>query len=88
MGQTRHIFVYFHSFITCKDKYFTNSTILNAKNVDGVLRSRTRGGRMENVDKSNELWWQPKMFLKQKLGKTFYESQVAYCSSLPTIIST
>ena len=36
------------------DKYSTNLTI-NEKRVDGMLGSRTRGGRMEGTDQSTEL---------------------------------
>ena len=40
------------------DKYSTNLTI-NEKSVDGMLGSRTRGGRMEGADESTELWRHP-----------------------------
>ena len=30
----------------------------NDKRIDGVLGSRTRGGKIEGADESNELWWQ------------------------------
>ena len=41
-------------FSHCMDKYSTNLTI-NEKTVDGMLGSRTWGGRMEGADKSTEL---------------------------------
>ena len=44
----------FRSFSQHKDKYSTNFTI-NAKSIDGVLGSRTQGGRMEGADGSTEL---------------------------------
>ena len=50
--------VYFHSFSQHKDKYSTNFTI-NDKSIDGVLGSWTRGGMMEGVDESTELWRHP-----------------------------
>ena len=40
------------------DKSSTNLTIIE-KSVDGMLGSRTWGGRMEGADKSTELWWHP-----------------------------
>ena len=39
------------------DKYSTNS--INDKNLDGVLGTRTRGGRMVGAYKSTELWRHP-----------------------------
>ena len=58
MGQTRPLFVYFLFFSQYKDKYWTNLTLYD-KSVDGVLGTRTWGGRMEGVDDSTELWRQP-----------------------------
>ena len=55
MGHTRPLFC---SFSHCMDKYSTNLTI-NDKSIDGMLGSRTRGGRMEGADESTELWWHP-----------------------------
>ena len=46
-----------------KDKYSTNLTIIE-KSVDGMLGSRTRGGRMEGADESTELWRHPYDMLK------------------------
>ena len=40
------------------DKYSTNLTI-NDKSIDGVLGTRTRGGRMVGADESTELWRHP-----------------------------
>ena len=40
------------------DKYSTNLTI-NYKSVDGVLGTRTWGGRIVGADKSTELWRHP-----------------------------
>ena len=46
------------------DKYSTNLTI-NDKSIDGVLGTRTLGGRMLGADESTELWRHPKcLFLK------------------------
>ena len=59
MGQIRPILFIFVLFSHCKDKYSTNLTI-NDKSIDGVLGSRTQGGRMEGTDESTELWWHPK----------------------------
>ena len=39
------------------DKYSTNT--INEKSVDGVLGTRTRGGRMVGADESTELWRHP-----------------------------
>ena len=59
MGLTRPLFgFYFRSFSQHKDKYSTNFTI-NDKSIDGALGSRTRGGMMEGVDESTELWRHP-----------------------------
>ena len=63
MGQTQPLLVYFRSFSQHKDKYSSNFTI-NDKSIDGVLGSRTRGGRMEGADGSTELWRHPpKLFV-------------------------
>ena len=45
-------------FSHCMDKYSTNLTIIE-KSVDGMLGSRTRGGRMEGTDESTEQWRHP-----------------------------
>ena len=29
------------------------------ESIDGVLETRTQGGRMEGADKSTEQWWHP-----------------------------
>ena len=42
----------FSSFLQHNDKYSTNLTI---KSVDGVLGTRTRGGRIVSADESTEL---------------------------------
>ena len=42
------------------DKYSTNLTI-NDKSIDGMLGTRTRGGRMVGADKSTELWRDPQV---------------------------
>ena len=52
MEQTRPLFVHFSSF--SHDKYSTNLTI-NDKSVDGMLGTRTRGGRMVGADESTEI---------------------------------
>ena len=56
MDQTRPLFVLFLFF--SHDKYSTNT--INDQSVDGVLWSRTKGGRMVGADDSTELWWHPK----------------------------
>ena len=55
MGQTRPLFVYFHSFHMTK--YSTNT--INEKSVNGVLGTRTQGGKMVGADESTELWRHP-----------------------------
>ena len=55
MGQTRPLFCLFSFFSHIA---WTNLTI-NVKSVDGMLGSRTRGGRMEGADESTELWRHP-----------------------------
>ena len=40
------------------DKYSTNLT-KNEKSIDGVLGTRTRGGKMVSADKSTEIWRHP-----------------------------
>ena len=50
------LFCVFISFFSqCKDHYNT----INDKSVDGVLGTRTRGGRMEGAGECTELWWYP-----------------------------
>ena len=39
------------------DKYSTNT--INDKSIDGVLGTRTRGGRMAGANESTELWQHP-----------------------------
>ena len=53
MGQTRPLFCLFSSFSQHNDNIVQNLTI---KSVDGVLGTRTRGGRMVGADESTELW--------------------------------
>ena len=53
MGQSRPLFVYFHSFLV-------TISIQIEKSIDGVLGIRTRGCRMVGVDKTMELWRPPK----------------------------
>ena len=52
------IFTYFHN---AKTNIGTNLTI-NDKSRDGVVETRTRGGRMEGTDKSTELWRCPELY--------------------------
>ena len=40
----------------------TNQILID-KSIDGVLGTRTRGGRMEGVDESTELWRHPYLYL-------------------------
>ena len=53
MGQSRPLFVYFHSFL------ITISKIHIEKSVDGVLGIRTCGCRMEGAYVTTELWRPP-----------------------------
>ena len=50
MGQSRPLFVYFRSF-----HIPIQMTNINWKSIDGVLGTRTQGGRMEGADESTEL---------------------------------
>ena len=50
MGQSRPLFLFIFVFSTCH-----NSIFLFDKSVDGLLRIRTQGGRMEGADESTEL---------------------------------
>ena len=49
MGQSRPLFVYFHSFLI-------TISIQIEKSVDGVLGIRTQGRRMVGAAKTTELW--------------------------------
>ena len=51
MAQARPLFIYFLFF--SHDKYSTNT--INDKSVDGVLGSRTQGGRMVGTDESTDM---------------------------------
>ena len=57
MGRSRHLFVYFRSFLI----QITISIIQIEKSVDGVLGIRTRGRRMVGEDETTELWWHPSL---------------------------
>ena len=57
MGQTRPLSVFF---VLSRHKYSTNLAI-NYKNIDGVLVTRTQGGRMVGVDESTGLWRHPNL---------------------------
>ena len=59
MGQTRPLFVYFLFF--SHDKYSTNT--INDKSIDGVIGTRTQGGRMVGIDESIELWRHPSFII-------------------------
>ena len=60
MGQSQHLFVYFCSFHIPIQGTNIQFELYELKNsVDGVLGSRTQGGRMEGADKSTELWRHP-----------------------------
>ena len=52
MGQARHLFVYFHSFLII-------IPIQIEKSIDGVLGIQTRGLRMVGADETTELWRPP-----------------------------
>ena len=62
MGQARPLFVVFSFF--SNDKYSTNT--IYEKSVDGVLGTRTWGGRMVGADKSTELLRHPIVFVPYK----------------------
>ena len=53
MGQSRPLFVYFHTF------HITISIIQIEKSVDGVLGTRTQDCRMVGADETTELWRPP-----------------------------
>ena len=57
MGQNG-LFCLFFILVFSHEKCSTNLTI-NDKSMDGVLGSRTRGGRIVGADKSTELSWHP-----------------------------
>ena len=77
MGKTRPLFSLFSFFSQRKDKYSTNFTI-NDKSIDRVLGNRTRGGMMEDADKSTELWRHPFFIvLKLKLLVTRFKLQIS-----------
>ena len=61
MGQSRLLFLFIFVFSTCHN---LNSNLIH-KSIDGVLGVQTRGGRMEGIDESTELWRHPRgiMFL-------------------------
>ena len=50
------------------DKYSTNFTIIY-KSIDGVLGTRTRGGRMVGTDEFTELWRHPYHPIRPKFIK-------------------
>ena len=52
MGQSRPLFVYFHSFLVI-------ISIQIKKSIDGVLGIQTWGRRMVGADKTTELWRPP-----------------------------
>ena len=52
MGQARHLFAYFHSFLIM-------IPIQIEKSIDGVLGIQTRGLRMVGADETTELWRPP-----------------------------
>ena len=56
-GQSRPLFVYFHSFLV-------TISIQIEKSVDGVLGIRTQGLRMVDSDKTTELWRPPNWSLQ------------------------
>ena len=51
MAQARPLFVYFRSFQMTKNSL----NIINDKSIDGVLGSRTQGGRMVGTDESTDM---------------------------------
>ena len=61
MGQPRPLFCLFSFFSQCSYKYSTNLT-MNHKSIDGALGTQTRGGWMEGVYESTELWRHPNQF--------------------------
>ena len=60
MGQSQPLFVYFHSFhIRIQLTNIQFELYKLKKSIDGVLGTRIRGGWMEGIDKSTELWRRP-----------------------------
>ena len=53
MGQSRHLFVYFHPFL------ITISIIQIEKSIDGVLGILTWGPKMVGANETTELWRPP-----------------------------
>ena len=78
MGQARPLFVYFLFF--SNDKYSTNT--INENSIDGVLGTRTRGGRMVGADESTELWRHP------LLGLISDAINTGKCYKRPAIVNT
>ena len=57
-----HFFGYFRSFLTLQDDCSARndkSIGMELHGIGGVLGTRTRGGRMESADESNEPWRHP-----------------------------
>ena len=74
MGQSRPLFVYFHSFLV-------TISIQIEKSIDGVLGIRTRGRRMVGADKTTELW-------RPLLNHCFMGGHSSVDSSGPTVLSS
>ena len=68
MGQTRPLFCLFSSFSQHNDNIVQ---ILTIKSVDGVLGTRTRGGRMVGADESTELQRHPITYTLRYLSRQF-----------------
>ena len=67
MGRTRPLFVLFSFF--SHDKYSTNT--IYEKSIDGVLGTRTWGGRMVGADESTEIWRHPFTFSLQPISHCY-----------------
>ena len=67
-GPNSASFCFLVLFSHCMDKYSTNLTT-NDESIVGMLGSRTRGSRMEGIDKSAELWRHPTFYLFTFLSK-------------------
>ena len=59
MGQSRPLFVFFHSFLI-------TISIQIEKSIDGVLGIRTWGHMMVGADETTELWRPPKKLFRMQ----------------------
>ena len=81
MGQCRPLFVYFRSFhIRIQLTNIQFELYKLKRSIDGVLGTRTRGGRMEGPDESTELWQHPQC-ANHASPATFFTLAVLLCVS-------